>query len=106
MWTRCNVRVAALSWEEGQGRAAGRRESLAQGGRVRWGLMVELCRRGADGRDRLLGPFASSRALAFLTTGLRAIRYGGDRTATEMGPKHCASSKVPRSGVRQNRLSS
>ena len=30
--TRLNVRVAALSWEEGQERAAGRRESLAQGG--------------------------------------------------------------------------
>jgi hypothetical protein len=30
MQTRCNVRVAALSWEKGQGRAAGRRESLAQ----------------------------------------------------------------------------
>jgi hypothetical protein len=30
--TRCNVRVAALSWEKGLGRAAGRRESQAPKG--------------------------------------------------------------------------
>ena len=58
--TRCNVRVAALSWEKGLGRAAGRRESQAPKGAetLHPPLQAEMRMRSSRG---LTAPCPSSR---------------------------------------------